>query len=47
MESLNYAKEKRSMLRELNNETNIRIKKLKFDQDAVKLSKHEQKKFAR
>ena len=47
MQNLQYQAEKRKMLRELNNESNIRIKKLKFDQDTVKLSKHEQKKLAR
>lgn len=47
MQNLQYQAEKRKMLRENNNESNIRIKKLKFDQDAVKLSKHEQKKLAR
>ena len=47
MQNLQYQAEKRKMLRELNNETNERIKKLKFDQDAVKLSKHEQKKLDR
>ena len=47
MQNLQYRAEKRKMLREANNDSNIRIKKLKFDQDAVKLSKHEQKKLAR
>ena len=47
MQNLQYQAEKRKMLRELNNDTNDRIKKLKFDQDAVKLSKHEQKKLDR
>lgn len=47
MQNLQYQAEKRKMLRDNNNESNIRIKKLKFDQDAVKLSKHEQKKLAR
>ena len=41
MQSIQYQAEKRKTLRELNNETNDRIKKLKFDQDAIKLSKHE------
>lgn len=31
MQNLQYQAEKRKMLRELNNESNIRIKKLKFD----------------
>ena len=47
MQNLQYQAEKRKMLREANNDSNIRIKKLKFDQDAVKLSKHEQKKMDR
>ena len=47
MQNLQYQAEKRKMIREQNTESNIRIKKLKFDQDTVKLSKHEQKKLAR
>ena len=47
MSQLQLKSEKRKLVREQNNDSNIRIRKLKFDQDAVKLSKHEQKKQAR
>ena len=47
MSNLEMAAEKRKLQREQNNESNVRMRMMKYDQDAVKLSKHEQKKLDR
>lgn len=47
MENIQFKAAKRSLFHELNKDSNQRIKLMKFDLDAIKINKHEQKKLDR